>query len=69
MPDNRPGVLISTVLTVGGQGRPELQGLTKTLLHAKGEMLYHAKRPISMVDLDLTLSNFRHYEFLPVVVK
>ena len=56
-------------LTDEGQDRPELQGMTETLLYAKGEMLYNVKCPKIKVELDLTLGDSRCYKYLPVVVK
>ena len=66
---SRPNVPISNCLTDGGHDRPELQGLTETLLYANGEMLYNIKCPKIKVGLDLTLGDFRCYKYLPVIIK
>ena len=54
-------------LTSGEQTQPELQGSSKSLLYAKGEMLYDVKCPRIEASLDLTLNDHQCYKYLPVV--
>ena len=54
-------------LTSGDQNQPELQGISESLLYAKGEMLYNIKCPRIEASLDITSTDDCCYKYLPVV--